>query len=62
MEGQFSMPCYETMRERLIPIKKRATRESIEKELHNFKALCAHVDIWSSKKMDGYIGISVAGI
>ena len=50
------------MRERLIPAKKRVTKDFIEQELKNIKTLCAHIDIWSSKKMDGYLGISVAGI
>ena len=56
------MPCYGTMRETLIPAKKRATKECIERELRTIPSLCAHIDIWSSKKMDGYLGISITGI
>lgn len=62
VEGNFPIPCYETLRETLIPAKKKKTRDAIDGALQTIKTLCAHIDIWSSKSMHGYLGISVSGI
>ena len=50
------------MRDTLIPEKQRKTKEFIAKKLENVSNLCAHIDLWSSKSMDGYLGLSVSGI
>ena len=48
--------------ENLIPAKKKKTKEYIQRELKTIKSVCAHLDIWSSKKLDGCLGVSVAGM
>ena len=61
-EGIFDIPSYEKVRETLIPDKKKITKDFIDKELLDISSLCVNMDIWSSKSMNGYLGISVSGI
>lgn len=56
------MPCYEKMRDTLIPEKQKHTKDFIGKKLQEVDHLCVHIDLWSSKSMDGYLGLSVAGV
>lgn len=58
----YAIPTYERMKDTLIPEKRRLVRAMMEQIIAKSVRVSTVLDLWSSKSMNGYLGVSLSGV
>jgi hypothetical protein len=56
----YQIPSVERMRDTLLPNLFKKTKEAVQNKLSQASSVAMIMDIWSSKSMEGYIGLSAS--
>ena len=62
LRPEFKVPSYETVRYKLIPVKKDQVIKIIKKKISGCRFLSSQIDLWASRSMDSYIGMWLSGV